>query len=228
MAEPGYIERITFVKASVAIFIVTFLTYQAAPQLFGQNWLAYQRTVQYYLLFTLAGWVMFYARTDVKIPTKGEWRPLRSIRFIPFMTGFVVWSIISIAGISIIKSLLGLPAIGNENGITLFALFDYSLIVAIHENLLWLVMIPPYLAIASWNTTAGRIVNSIPVSIIAALGHAPNIYNSLQSSGAVDMWIPMGLSVTFITLAFMAMFYVTHQYGFAAGVALHAWYNIMI
>lgn len=231
MAEPGYIEKLTVIKASVAIFILTFLTYQAAPLMFGQNGLLYQKRVLYYFLFTLGGWVMFYARTDVRIPTTGEWFPLKTLQFIPFVKSFITWSIIGIIGVGAIKTLMGLPLVGNPNGISIYALIDYSLIVAIHENLLWFVMVPPFLAIATWTTSQGRFVNSILPSFIAALGHAPNIYSILAATPGANtngLWLPVIVSVVFVTGAFMFLFYITHQYGFAAGVAIHGWYDIMI
>jgi hypothetical protein len=228
MPETGYIDRIKTIKASVAIFIITFLTYQSSPYLFGANWIQYQDTVRYYFLFTTAAWVMFYARTPQKIPTDGAWYPLRRIGIIEFSLDFLRWSALAIAALVILKFIAGLPLIGNPEGITLYALFDYSLIVAIHENLLWLVMLPPYLAIASWTTTSGRMLNSLPVSCIATLGHLPKIYGSLAAVSAENLFIPVSLSLLIIFGMFVFMFWITHTYGFAAGVAVHAWWDILI
>lgn len=230
MPETGYIDRIKTIKASVAIFIITFLTYQSSPYLFGANWLQYQDTVRYYFLFTTAAWVMFYARTPQKIPTNGAWYPLRRIGIFEFSLDFLRWSSLTIVVLVVLKFIAGLPLIGNPEGITLYALFDYSLIVAIHENLLWLVMLPPYLAIASWTTPAGRMLNSLPVSCIAALGHVPKIYGSLAAVAGPgeELFIPVSLSLLIIFGMFVFMFWITHTYGFAAGVAVHAWWDILI
>jgi hypothetical protein len=228
MPETGYIDRIKTIKASVAIFIITFLTYQSSPYLFGANWIQYQDTVRYYFLFTTAAWVMFYARTPQKIPTNGAWYPLRRIGIIEFSLDFLRWSALAIAALVMLKFIAGLPLIGNPEGITLYALFDYSLIVAIHENLLWLVMLPPYLAIAAWTTTPGRMLNSLPVSCIAAVGHVPKIYGSLAAVSEENLFIPVSLSLLIIFGMFVFMFWITHTYGFAAGVAVHAWWDILI
>jgi hypothetical protein len=100
--------------------------------------------------------------------------------------------------------------------------------VAIHENLLWLVMLPPYLAIAAWTTPPGRMLNSLPVSCIAALGHVPKIYGSLAAVSEENLFIPVSLSLLIIFGMFVFMFWITHTYGFAAGVAVHAWWDILI
>lgn len=223
------IDKLKAIKASVAIFIFTFFTYQAAPYLFGSNWQQYMNSVQYYALITMFAFVMFYARTEKTIPTQGEWFPLRRIGFLEFGKDFMIASIFSIIIIGAFKWLIGEPLVSNPNGLTLYALIDYSLIVAIHENLVWLVMLPPFMAISTWRTQWGRFLNSIPVCGFAALFHAPKIYGEImmgsQGSGVLASVV---VSVVIIWIAFMVLFYVTHTFGFAPGVALHAWWNIMI
>ena len=229
MAE-NYIDRTKAIKASVAIFILTFLTYQSSFILFGENFKQYQSTVFYYFIFTSAAWVMFYARSEKKIPTTGEWYPLKRLSVSEFTSDFIKWSVITIILIGLVKFFFGLPLIGDPKGITIYALFTYSLIVAIHENLLWLVMLPPFMAITTWGTKQGRFINSIPPCAIAALSHTPNIYASVSYSAlpGSNTLLPVVLSTLFVFAAFMLMFYVTHTYGFASGVAFHAFYNILI
>ena len=228
MAEKT-IDKIKAIKASVAIFLFTFLTYQSAPYLFGSNWQQYLYSVQYYALITTFAFVMFYARTEKVIPVQGEWFPLRHIGAWEFTRDFGIASVFSIIIIGAFKWLIGQPLISNPNGLTLYALIDYSLIVALHENLVWLVMLPPFMAISTWRTSSGRFLNSIPVCGFAALFHAPKIYGEMvvgsQGSGVLGA---VGISVMVIWIAFMILFWVTHTFGFAPGVALHAWWNIMI
>ena len=229
MAE-NTINKIKAIKASVAIFLFTFFTYQAAAYLFGSNWLQYLNSVQYYALITTFAFVMFYAKTEKNIPTNGEWFPLRRIGFLEFSKDFIIASVVSIIIIGAFKLFIGEPLISNPNGITLYALIDYSLIVALHENLVWLVMLPPFMAISTWRTSWGRLLNSVPVCLIAAIFHTPKIYGEMivASDGTASVMPAVVLSTMFIWIAFMGLFYVTHTYGFAAGVALHAWWNIMI
>ena len=223
------IDKLKAIKASVGIFLFTFLTYQSAPYLFGSNWQQYLYSVQYYALITTFAFVMFYARTEKTIPTQGEWFPLKRIGFWEFSKDFGIASVFSIIIIGAFKWLIGQPLISNPNGLTLYALIDYSLIVALHENLVWLVMLPPFMAISTWRTPFGRFLNSIPVCGFAALFHAPKIYGEMavgsEGSGVLGAVV---ISVLVIWIAFMILFWVTHTFGFAPGVALHAWWNIMI